>query len=63
MRDGRNPFREEHAPGGAFVVQYAGRLGEKHTLEPLIDAACRLQDSTSGSSSSGTALGAPSWRR
>ncbi|MEZ0236406.1 MAG: glycosyltransferase family 4 protein [Actinomycetota bacterium] len=44
MRDGRNPFREEHAPGGAFVVQYAGRLGEKHTLEPLIDAACRLQD-------------------
>ena len=44
MGDGRNPFREEHTPEGAFVVQYAGRLGEKHTLEPLIDAACRLRD-------------------
>jgi glycosyltransferase involved in cell wall biosynthesis len=34
-----NRFREEHANGAEFVVQYAGRLGDKHILEPLIDAA------------------------
>lgn len=39
-----NSFRLEHVPAGSFVVQYAGRLGEKHTLEPLIDAARALRD-------------------
>jgi glycosyltransferase involved in cell wall biosynthesis len=39
-----NGFRQEHVPEGAFVVQYAGRLGEKHTLEPLIVAARALRD-------------------
>jgi len=34
-----NMFRREHGLEGRFVVQYAGRLGEKHNLEPLIDAA------------------------
>lgn len=39
-----NGFRQEHVGEGRFVVQYAGRLGEKHTLEPLIDAARRLRE-------------------
>jgi glycosyltransferase involved in cell wall biosynthesis len=39
-----NPFRREHGLGGRFLVQYAGRLGEKHNLEPLIDAALLLTD-------------------
>jgi glycosyltransferase involved in cell wall biosynthesis len=45
MREGVNAFRDEHVPDGALVVQYAGRLGEKHILEPLIDAARILRDS------------------
>jgi glycosyltransferase involved in cell wall biosynthesis len=40
-----NTFRQEHVAEGCFVVQYAGRLGEKHSLEPLIDAARLLSDS------------------
>ena len=39
-----NTFRREHVSEGRFVIQYAGRLGEKHTLEPLIDAARLLSD-------------------
>lgn len=39
-----NTFRQEYAGGACFLVQYAGRLGDKHTLEPLIDAAHRLRD-------------------
>ena len=39
-----NTFRREHVGEGRFVVQYAGRLGDKHTLEPLIDAARLLSD-------------------
>jgi glycosyltransferase involved in cell wall biosynthesis len=39
-----NGFRSEHGLQGRFVVQYSGRLGEKHNLEPLIDAARMLSD-------------------
>jgi len=39
-----NAFRREHRLDGRFVVQYAGRLGQKHNLEPLIDAARLLSD-------------------
>jgi glycosyltransferase involved in cell wall biosynthesis len=39
-----NAFRAEHGLDGRFVVQYSGRLGEKHNLEPLIDAARMLSD-------------------
>jgi glycosyltransferase involved in cell wall biosynthesis len=39
-----NGFRREHVDAGRFVVQYAGRLGDKHSLEPLIDAARLLRD-------------------
>jgi glycosyltransferase involved in cell wall biosynthesis len=39
-----NSFRAEHGLEGRFVVQYSGRLGEKHNLEPLIDAARMLSD-------------------
>jgi glycosyltransferase involved in cell wall biosynthesis len=39
-----NAFRKEHALDGRFVIQYAGRLGQKHNLEPLIDAARLLSD-------------------
>jgi glycosyltransferase involved in cell wall biosynthesis len=39
-----NSFRRDHGLGGHFVVQYAGRMGEKHNLEPLIDAARLLSD-------------------
>jgi glycosyltransferase involved in cell wall biosynthesis len=39
-----NAFRMEHALEGRFVVQYSGRLGKKHNLEPLIDAARMLSD-------------------
>ncbi|MDP9300110.1 MAG: glycosyltransferase family 4 protein [Actinomycetota bacterium] len=39
-----NLFRREHGLDGHLVVQYAGRMGEKHNLEPLIDAARLLSD-------------------
>lgn len=39
-----NSFRRQHDLDGRFVVQYAGRLGEKHNLEPLLDAAQLLRD-------------------
>jgi glycosyltransferase involved in cell wall biosynthesis len=39
-----NSFRTEHALAGRFVVQYSGRLGDKHNLEPLVDAARMLRD-------------------
>lgn len=35
----RNPFRKEHLLEGYWVVQYAGRMGITHNLEPLIEAA------------------------
>lgn len=39
-----NAFRAEHGLQGRFVVQYSGRLGEKHNLEPLVEAARMLRD-------------------
>lgn len=39
-----NTFRQEHVGEESFVVQYAGRLGDKHSLEPLIDAALLLRE-------------------
>ena len=39
-----NPFRQEHEIGDRLLVQYAGRHGKTHNLEPLIDAAARLED-------------------
>ena len=39
-----NTFRRDHVGQGRFVVQYAGRLGDKHSLEPLIDAARLLRE-------------------
>lgn len=39
-----NPFRQEHEVGDRILVQYSGRMGTTHNLEPLIEAAERLQD-------------------
>ncbi|MCS4116737.1 glycosyltransferase family 4 protein [Salinibacter ruber] len=39
-----NPFRREHDIGDQMLVQYAGRHGKTHNLEPLIEAATRLTD-------------------
>jgi glycosyltransferase involved in cell wall biosynthesis len=39
-----NTFLQDHVDEGRFVVQYAGRLGDKHNLEPLIDAARILHE-------------------
>lgn len=39
-----NPFREEHQVGERLLVQYAGRHGRTHNLEPLVGAAKQLQD-------------------
>ena len=40
----RNAFVTEHQLGGRFVVQYAGRMGRTHNLEPLVEAAALLRD-------------------
>lgn len=34
-----NRFRQEHHGNETFVVQYAGRMGRTHNLEPLLEAA------------------------
>lgn len=39
-----NSFRREHDVGDRILVQYSGRMGSTHNLEPLIEAAERLQD-------------------
>jgi glycosyltransferase involved in cell wall biosynthesis len=39
-----NPFRREHDIGDQMLVQYAGRHGKTHNLEPLIEAATQLTD-------------------
>ncbi len=39
-----NPFRYEHGIGERMLVQYAGRHGKTHNLEPLIEAAAQLTD-------------------
>jgi glycosyltransferase involved in cell wall biosynthesis len=40
----RNTFVAEHQLGNRFVVQYAGRMGRTHNLEPLVGAAALLRD-------------------
>jgi glycosyltransferase involved in cell wall biosynthesis len=40
-----NRFYQEHQLNGAFVVQYAGRMGRTHNLEPLVEAARLMADS------------------
>ncbi len=44
MRPEENPFIQEHHLHGRFVVQYAGRMGRTHNLEPLVAAADLLRD-------------------
>jgi glycosyltransferase involved in cell wall biosynthesis len=39
-----NPFVQEHGLEELFVVQYAGRMGRTHNLEPLVEAANLLRD-------------------
>jgi glycosyltransferase involved in cell wall biosynthesis len=39
-----NPFVAEHMLQDLFVVQYSGRMGRTHNIEPLIEAARLLQD-------------------
>jgi len=39
----QNSFIQHHQLEGRFVVQYAGRMGRVHNLEPLLDAAQQLQ--------------------
>ncbi|MGB0383278.1 MAG: glycosyltransferase family 4 protein, partial [Ardenticatenaceae bacterium] len=39
-----NEFRREQALDGRFVVQYSGRMGRTHNLEPLLEAAKGLQN-------------------
>ncbi len=38
-----NPFVQQHQLAERFVVQYSGRMGRVHNLEPLIEAAALLQ--------------------
>lgn len=38
-----NPFAQEHGLEGRFVVQYSGRMGRTHNLEPLIEAAAQMR--------------------
>jgi glycosyltransferase involved in cell wall biosynthesis len=40
----RNTFVAEHQLSDRFVVQYAGRMGRTHNLEPLVEAAALLRD-------------------
>lgn len=39
-----NPFTVTHGLQNKFVVQYAGRMGRTHNLEPLLEAARMLQN-------------------
>jgi glycosyltransferase involved in cell wall biosynthesis len=39
-----NPFRAQHQLDHHFIVQYAGRLGRTHNVEPLLGAARLLSD-------------------
>jgi len=39
-----NRFRQELGLNGRFVVQYAGRMGRTHNLEPLLEAARMMAD-------------------
>jgi glycosyltransferase involved in cell wall biosynthesis len=40
----QNPFRQACGHGDHFVIQYSGRMGRTHNIEPLVDAARLLQD-------------------
>jgi glycosyltransferase involved in cell wall biosynthesis len=40
----QNPFVQEHHLQDYFVIQYSGRMGRTHNLEPLLEAAALLQD-------------------
>jgi len=40
----KNSFRQLYNPKEHFIVQYSGRMGRTHNLEPLLQAAARLQD-------------------
>lgn len=39
----QNQFRREEGLDGMFVVQYSGRMGRTHNLEPLLEAAELLE--------------------
>ncbi len=39
-----NAFWSEHGVNGRALVQYSGRMGSTHNLEPLIDAAEHMRD-------------------
>lgn len=39
-----NPFRQKYEVGDRLLVQYAGRHGKTHNLEPLMGAAERLKE-------------------
>ncbi len=39
-----NRFRQEQGINGQFVVQYAGRMGRTHNLEPLLAAAALMSN-------------------
>jgi glycosyltransferase involved in cell wall biosynthesis len=39
-----NDFRREHGLSGHYVVQYSGRLGRTHNIEPLVEAAAELEN-------------------
>lgn len=43
IRSEDNPFKKEHNLEGCWVVQYSGRMGVTHNLEPLIEAAELLE--------------------
>lgn len=40
----KNPFVQEHDLAEKFVIQYSGRMGRTHNLEPLIEAARLIKD-------------------
>lgn len=44
VRRSDNPFRRKHEIGNQVLVQYAGRHGATHNLEPLIHAAEKMTD-------------------
>lgn len=39
-----NSFKKEFCPDDSLVVQYSGRMGRTHNIEPLIEAAELLKD-------------------
>lgn len=39
-----NPFAQQHIPPGHAAIQYSGRMGRTHNIEPLLEAAALLRD-------------------